>query len=173
MRWGGATFAAAAVLVMLTSGTASARVAADDGIATRQGVVVSQGWRAQMLVGINDLRRSAGVAPLRLCASLTTAARKHAREMATTGVFSHTGAAGDQYWDRIASVGYRVRWAGENLAAGQLTERDALDAWRGSSAHYAVLTNPAFRHVGLAVAVASTGDYPVYWVQDFAAGGRC
>ena len=173
MRWGGATLAAAAVLVMLSSVTASAGVAADDGIATRQGVVVSQGWRAQMLVGINDLRRSAGVPPLRLCSSLTMAARRHAREMATTGVFSHTGAAGDQFWDRIASVGYRMLSAGENIAAGQLTERDAMDAWRGSSAHYDVLTNPSFRHVGLGVAVASTGDYPVYWVQDFATGGRC
>ena len=172
MRRGGVLVAAATVLVLLSPITAST-VAADDGVATRQGVVVSQGWTGQMLASINSLRQGAGVSPLRLCARLTVAARRHAREMATTGVFSHAGVGGDQYWDRMASVGYRMASAGENIAAGQLTLRDAMDAWRGSAAHYAVLTNPSFRHVGLGVAVASTGDYPVYWVQDFAAGGRC
>lgn len=172
-RRGGVLVTAIAALVLLSPLTARTVSAADDGVATRQGAVVGQGWTRQMLASINDLRTSAGVPPLRMCARLAVSAERHAREMATTGVFSHAGTDGSQYWDRITSAGYRIRTAGENIAAGQLTLRDAMAAWRGSAAHYAVLTNPSFRHVGLGVAVASTGDFPVYWVQDFASGGRC
>lgn len=170
---GGVLVTAVAALVLLGTLTAGTVSAADEGVATRPGVVVGQGWTRQMLASINDLRTDAGATPLRLCARLTVAAQRHAREMATTGVFSHAGTDGGQYWNRIGSAGYRMRSAGENIAAGQLTPRDVMDAWRGSAAHYAVLTNPSFRHVGLGVALASTGDYPVYWVQDFASGGRC
>jgi uncharacterized protein YkwD len=153
--------------------TGSSTAAANDAGTARQSIALAPIWETHMLARVNALRSSAGVGPLRMCARLTSAAREHAEAMATTGVFSHAGPAGDQYWDRLASVGYRMQTAGEVLAAGQLTPRDAMNAWQGSAPHYAVLTNPAFRHVGFAFAVASTGEYSTYWVQDFATGGRC
>lgn len=164
---------AAAVLALLSTGTASTAAAADDGVANRQAVPVARGWPAQMLATVNDLRGRAGVAPLRLCPLLSSAARSHAREMARTGAFSHEGSSGDTFLDRMVAAGYRARTAGENLAAGQRTPTDAMAAWLASPAHYAVLTNPRFRHVGFALALAPTGEYRTFWVQDFAAGGRC
>ncbi len=165
---------AAAVLVVLSPllvGAASAT--AGEGSATGRVVALAPDWQAHMLARVNTLRAEVGVRPVRLCAPLSVIAQRHAEEMAGTTVFSHAGPAGDQVADRIASVGYRMLTAGENIAAGQATPREAMRAWRESTTHLAVLTNPAFRHVGFGAAVTAVGDFPVYWVQDFASGGSC
>jgi uncharacterized protein YkwD len=136
-------------------------------------VALKAGWQEHMLSRVNAVRVQAGVRPLRMCARLNASALMHAQDMASTGVFSHVGSAGDQFWDRMASAGYRMRASGENIAAGQGAPWEVMKAWRGSPAHYAILTDPAFRHAGFAMVTATTGPYRTYWVQDFAVGGRC
>jgi uncharacterized protein YkwD len=161
-----------ALLAATTTGPATATVSSGDG-SQRGGIALRADWQERMLVRVNAVRAQAGVPPVRMCARLNTSALMHVQDMAGSGVFSHEGRAGDQFWDRMASAGYRMRTSGENIAAGQRAPWEVMKAWRASAAHYAILTNPAFRHVGFAMAVATTGNYRNYWVQDFAAGGRC
>ena len=173
-RWGRSAVAAAllALLAALTTGTPPA-IASGGGAVARGDIVLRADWQERMLMRVNAVRAQAGVPALRMCPRLTASATSHAQDMAGSGVFSHLGSAGDQFWDRMASAGYRMRTSGENIAAGQRAPWEVMKAWRASPAHYAILTNPEFRHAGFAMAVATTGDYRTYWVQDFAAGGRC
>lgn len=171
--WGRAV-GAAALLALLVAGTpAAAADGSSDGQRQDGGVVLRAGWQEHMLSRVNAVRARAGVPPLLMCPRLNASARVHAQGMASSGVFSHVGTAGDQFWDRMASAGYRMRASGENIAAGQRAPWEVMKAWRGSAAHYAILTDPTFRHAGFAMATANTGPYRTYWVQDFAAGGRC
>ena len=80
--------------------------------------------------------------------------------MAGSGVFSHLGSAGDQFWDRMASAGYRMRTSGENIAAGQRAPWEVMKAWRASPAHYAILTNPAVPARGLRHGPVVHGQLP-------------
>lgn len=174
-RWGSAAVAATLVALLATLTTSPATATGRTGDGSQQEGVVSlrADWQERMLNRVNAVRVQAGVPPLLMCTRLTASAAVHAQDMASSGVFDHVGTAGDQFWDRMASAGYRMRTSGENIAAGQRAPWEVMKAWRASPAHYAILTDPAFRHVGFAMAVASTGPYGTYWVQDFGAGGSC
>ena len=164
---------AAVVALLVPMGVGTPAAVASDGSAPARVLGVAPDWQERMLVRVNILRARAGVAPVRLCPALASSAAAHARDMASSGEFSHTGSAGEEFWERMASVGYRMRTGGENIAAGQRAPWEVMKQWRESPGHMAIITNPDVRHAGFAVAVASAGPYRTYWVQDFAAGGRC
>ena len=54
-----------------------------------------------VLADINAFRTQHKLAPLRLSASLTTAAREHSQQMAQQGYFAHESADGSAFWKRI------------------------------------------------------------------------
>jgi uncharacterized protein YkwD len=89
---------------------------------------------------------------------LASAARVHARDMVTHTYFDHLAPDGTRVADRIRATGYlhgvRAWRVGEVLAWGTGSSgspRGTVRAWLQSSAHRAVLLDPAFRDVGLAV----------------------
>jgi uncharacterized protein YkwD len=89
---------------------------------------------------------------------LATAARVHARDMVDHDYFDHLAPDGTRVADRIRATGYlrgvRAWRVGEVLAWGTGSTgspRGTVSAWLHSSAHRAVLLDPAFRDVGLAV----------------------
>src|SRR5947209_6854702 len=71
-----------------------------------------------VLSDINAFRAAHRLAPLRLSAALTSAAREHSEQMAVQGYFAHESADGSAFWKRIqrfypSGSGY---WSvGENL----------------------------------------------------------
>jgi uncharacterized protein YkwD len=54
---------------------------------------------------------------------------------------------------------------GENLAAGQLSEQDAVSEWLASPSHCATLMSPAYEQVAVAVELPSGADYLTYWAM--------
>src|SRR5919108_2619698 len=88
-----------------------------------------------VLADINALRRDHGLAPLRLSAALTAAARQHSTEMAARGYFSHNSANGSSFDKRIARYypigGTHYRSVGENppLASPDVDAGGALNMW--------------------------------------------
>ena len=69
----------------------------------------------------------------------------------------------------MTDCGYAAGGAlGENIAAGQQTPADVMAAWIASTGHRMNLENPAFRSIGVGVAIG--GPFGIYWVQDFAGG---
>jgi uncharacterized protein YkwD len=114
----------------------------------------------------NEQRAAAGCGPLNSNPNLTTAAQGHSDDMATNHYFDHNSQNGDTPWDRMNAAGYTGwRLAGENIAEGQKTPQDVMDAWMNSEGHRANILNCAFNDIGVGYAVSDDGD--PYWTQDF------
>ena len=93
--------------------------------------------------------------------------------MASADTFAHVGPDGTEPWDRMTRQGFVWRVAAENIAAGQSTIDEVMDAWVNSPEHYANLVNPALRQVGFGYAYDTGSTYGGYWVQNFGRGSGC
>jgi uncharacterized protein YkwD len=158
----GLTVAAALALAGMIAVSSSAATSSRSGSSTRssQRVGLPQ-LQNQVLVGINDLRRKAGLVPLKLSAALTAAAYEQSASMAEHGFFSHTSYGGSPFWKRVAAK-YAARsrsWSvGENLVwrSPWLDSQIALELWLQSPEHRKNMLSPIWREIGLgAVHVAS------------------
>ncbi|HET8528365.1 MAG TPA: CAP domain-containing protein [Gaiellaceae bacterium] len=109
-----------------------------------------------VLADINAFRRSHRLAPLRLNARLTAAARAHTVQMAHDGYFSHDSADGSSFWKRIQAFYASSPWTywsvGENLlwSSPNVSPKRALAMWLASPEHKKNLMNPAWREIGVA-----------------------
>lgn len=99
--------------------------------------------------------------------SLTTAARRHAADMAARGYFAHDTPEGVSFEDRIRGAGFVGCVIGENLAAGYPTAEEVVSAWMNSREHCENLLWPAFSSIGVARALDSSADGVALWVADF------
>ena len=154
---------------------ASAHVASSDVTAgaVRQVAVVAPGWRKDMLARINAVRAAAGVTPLKPCPALRRSAQDYAMVMSSRDHYGHIGPDGSEPGERMLREGYRWRVIAENIAAGQRTIVEVVEAWVDSPGHYANLVNPAYRHVGLGHGSSEGSEYGDYWVQNFGRGRGC
>jgi uncharacterized protein YkwD len=115
----------------------------------------------------NKHRRAAGCANVQWNAALGTAAQRHAGDMAANNYFSHNSRNGAGFAARIRAAGYRYRLAAENVAAGQQSPEEVVDAWMRSPTHRVNILNCRLRHVGIGFSENSRSTYGTYWVQDF------
>ena len=135
------------------------------------------GFQASVVAEINRRRASAqscgsrgtfAAAPaLRWSGALFDAAAAHARDMVTSGYFSHIGANGSSVGDRLNAIGYSWASVGENIAAGQPTVSRVVDAWMSSDGHCANVMNPVMEEFAVAC-VYNTTNRSNYWVMDLA-----
>jgi uncharacterized protein YkwD len=147
----GARIVLAALLVaaiVAGAGTAHARVDAGRALTARNAL------EADVLQEINELRRSRGLAPVRLSAALRRAADSHSTAMATRGFFAHESADGTEFWKRVARFYPRRNgeWSvGENLlwSSPDVDGASALRMWLNSPPHRKILLTPRWREVGL------------------------
>jgi uncharacterized protein YkwD len=123
---------------------------------------------------VNIHRANAGCPALKMHTKLTTAAQRHASDMANRNFFSHTGSNGSTMVSRVDATGYPWMMLGENIAAGQATPRSVVNAWMNSPSHRANILNCSFREIGIGYVYQSNDTYPTasspyryYWVQDF------
>ncbi|WP_157407741.1 CAP domain-containing protein [Actinomadura atramentaria] len=124
------------------------------------------GPAAQVLALVNAERARHGCRPVTADARLRRAAQAFSADMAARNFFDHTSPDGSTPGDRITAAGYRWSTYGENIAAGQRTPADVMNAWMNSPGHRANILNCAF--TGLGVGLATAGGTP-RWTQDFAA----
>ncbi|SKB04306.1 CAP domain-containing protein [Aeromicrobium choanae] len=103
--------------------------------------------------------------PVRLESRLSSAAQRHALDMATHDFFSHTGSNGSDLSDRVDAQGYDWSRLGENIAAGQQSPKQVVGAWLASPGHCRNIMGP-FTELGVGYATGDT-RYGTYWVQDF------
>jgi uncharacterized protein YkwD len=116
------------------------------------------------LCKLNVARERHGLKPLKLNKRLSTAARRHARDMVRRDYFSHDSPEGATFVDRIRRSGYlrgaRSWTVGENLAWGarkRSTPRAITRMWMNSAGHRANILNPSFRDIGIGVALGAPG----------------
>ncbi len=121
-------------------------------------------------------------APLGWSDTLYDAAYEHSTDMAESNTFSHDGSGTNSDWtgvelgkassvsERLENNGY-TNWKkiSENIAAGTTmdTAQEAVDAWLASDGHCAILMDPGYTDVGMAMVKESGSDYTYYWSQDF------
>lgn len=96
---------------------------------------------------------------------LAEAARRHAKDMAIRGYFSHDAPAGDNMEERLVKSGYAWSSLGENIAMGQESVSQALSSWLASPGHCEAMMQPEFAHAGMGCAKSGA---ELYWVLDLA-----
>lgn len=126
-------------------------------------------YESDLVSQVNQFRAGKGLSTLRVSDTLTAAAKWMSVDMATRDYFSHTSSDGRTPTKRMADAGYPAfsTWTGEDLAAGYTSAAQVLQGWINSPAHYAVLTNPAYRAIGVGRAYGSGSSYGWYWTADF------
>ena len=121
---------------------------------------------------LNAYRATKGAAELSLSPALNRAATWMAHDLGGRSSLAHRDSLGRTPWDRMPDCGYSVP-GGENLAGGLAYESAsaALEAWKRSSSHNAVMLEASFREVGIARVYVDGSRYGYYWVTNFGYGG--
>lgn len=133
------------------------------------GLADVQAAREAMLQIVNAARLVAGRPPLDLDPRLNAAAQAHADDMLARTYYAHESPEHTLPRARLLAAGYVADVVGENLAAGQTSVENVMEAWLHSIDHRRNLLEPRFVHLGVGIAVGSYQHrYKVLWVQDFA-----
>jgi serralysin len=124
------------------------------------------------VVGLTNLERSKfGLAPLSFDSQLNRSAQLHSVDMALNDYFAHDGLNGSTSRSRIRAAGYQDWTSGENIAAGQTTPEQVVQAWMNSPGHRANILNSNFQSIGIGYyfLAQDTGNfnYYHYWTQNF------
>jgi uncharacterized protein YkwD len=126
--------------------------------------------RAELLAQINAERRRAGRQPLVPDSRLDLAAQRHADDMLARSFFAHRAPDGKTVRERTRAAGYEWLAVGENLAEGQQTVQEAVDAWMRSPGHRENVLDHRFIQTGIGLALGrdpKTAEYRILWVQTF------
>ncbi len=110
----------------------------------------------------NVERQKAGLKPLTEDWELSRVARHKSNDMAQNNYFSHTSPTYGSPFNMMKAYGITYRAAGENIAKGQRTPQQVVNAWMNSSGHRANILNANFTHIG--VGYDKNGHY---WTQMF------
>lgn len=118
---------------------------------------------------INMYRDDKGLYLLRPSKKLGSAAQFHSDDMAANDYVAHTLSDGTTAGDNMRNHGYDYNtWLGENLAAGQPTPQEVVDAWKASMAgHNETMLSEHFRAVGIGYAHNPDTRYHHYWTACF------
>lgn len=129
---------------------------------------------AELLSGVNRVRRREGLPPLAPSPRLDRISQEHAEDMLARSYSGHRTPEGLGPSERARADGYPVG-IGENIVEQRFSTQEALEAWLGSLGHRRNILDPGSREMGLGLAVgagydAAPGGYRVIWVQSFGRG---
>ena len=125
----------------------------------------SQGdFASQVVALVNAERTKQGLSALTIDTKVQQAALVRAKE--STQSFSHTRPNGSSFSTALTEAGVSYRTAGENIAYGQSTPQQVMNAWMNSSGHRANILNKDFTTIGVGYTVING---TAYWAQLFTA----
>jgi|SRR5579875_21785 len=110
----------------------------------------------------NQQRAKYGLPALKVDTTLSKMAHEKSRDMSANHYFSHTSPTYGSPFDMMKQFGITYRYAGENIAEGQQTPEEVVNAWMNSPGHRANILNPNYNYIG--VGYVAQGNY---WTQDF------
>lgn len=110
----------------------------------------------------NAERTKAGLKALQTDDKLMAAAREKSQDMQSKKYFSHTSPTFGSPFDRMKALGITYKSAGENIAQGQRSPQEVVQAWMDSPGHRANILNANYTHIG--VGYVKSGNY---WTQQF------
>lgn len=121
-----------------------------------------QAYENEVVRLVNIERDKQGLKPLVSDWQLSRVARYKSQDMQDNGYFSHNSPTYGSAFNMMKSFGISYRTAGENIARGQRTPKEVVNAWMNSSGHRANILNSSFTKIG--VGYAKDGNY---WTQMF------
>ena len=110
----------------------------------------------------NAERQKAGLKPLAIYNPLMDVAQAKSDDMAKNKYFDHNSPTYGSPFDQMKAAGISYKAAGENIAQGQTTPAQVVQAWMDSPGHRANILNANFTHIG--VGYVANGNY---WTQQF------
>jgi len=124
------------------------------------------------VVRLTNLKRAeAGLSPFSINSSLNNAAYAKGADMINKDYWAHVAPDGTQPWAFFNSVGYKYRYAGENLARDFSNANDAVTAWMNSPTHRDNILNPKYKEIGIGIIDGDlAGSDTTVIVQFFGAG---
>lgn len=142
-------------------------------------------WEEEVLLLVNEVRAVGAdcgaegefgpAEPLAMDAILRCSSRLHSLDMFERDYFDHTNPDGLDPFDRMEQAGFSGSYMGENIAYGQRTPEEVMQAWVDSDGHCSNIMNPNYTLLGV-------GYYPGadswrdgnqhFWTQNFGAPQR-
>ena len=118
----------------------------------------------EVVVLVNAERSRQGLRPLEMDWQVARVARHKSDDMRDNRYFSHTSPIYGSPFDMLKKFNISYRTAGENIAKGQRTARDVVNAWMNSEGHRRNILNSNFTKIGVGYSV---GGGSTYWTQIF------
>ncbi|MBT2255800.1 CAP domain-containing protein [Priestia megaterium] len=112
---------------------------------------------------VNQERQKQGLKPLTLNKKLSDVARTKSKDMMDKGYFDHNSPTYGSPFDMMKQFGIEYTTAGENIAKGQQSPEDVMNAWMNSDGHRKNILNPDFTEIGVGYVKGDT----TYWTQQF------
>ncbi|BAC12823.1 CAP domain-containing protein [Oceanobacillus iheyensis] len=122
---------------------------------------VSQ-FEQQVVELTNQEREKQGLQPLELDTELSKVAKEKSKDMQSSNYFDHNSPNYGSPFDMMQSFGIDYNTAGENIAQGQGSPEEVVNAWMNSEGHRANILNGDYTHIG--VGHVENGNY---WTQMF------
>jgi uncharacterized protein YkwD len=122
----------------------------------------------QIIALVNQRRAEAGLAPVKVNATLTSCAQSYSEVQASQGAINHTGPDGSNPGQRLKRCGYAWKHSGENLAAGYVDANEVMTAWMNSPGHRKNIMNGKLKEIGIGFAHRDNdpGQYYDYYVME-------
>ena len=114
---------------------------------------------------VNAERTKRGLQPLAKNWELCRVARYKSQDMATRGYFAHNSPTYGSPFDMMEDFGLRFTAAAENIAYGQRTPSEVMNAWMNSAGHRSNILSGNVSEIG--VGVAKRSDGVLFWTQMF------
>jgi uncharacterized protein YkwD len=116
---------------------------------------------------INQQRMRFGLPAMSVSSDLNHSAQKWTDQMVSSGNFTH--GSDTAFSNRLLAAGFNWGEAGENIATGYLTPRDAVAGWMASPDHCQNILDPDYREMGTGETPAPVGRFAssaASWTQD-------
>lgn len=137
------------------SGTTNAQAAVT---AAPIGSTLSSAYASRILVLVNVQRARYGLRPVYASPCATRIAAPWTTYMARTNTLKHQSLT--------PILNCPARYAGENIAYGNVTADQMMTMWMNSAGHRANILNPRFNRLGIGAVRTTTGRW--WATQDFA-----
>ncbi|MBO1514653.1 SCP-like extracellular protein [Metabacillus sp. BG109] len=103
----------------------------------------------QVIELTNAERRKNGLSDLKGDTKLSGVAQKKSEDMRQNHYFSHTSPTYGSPFDMMRDFGVTYKTAGENIAQGQQTPQQVVQAWMNSEGHRKNILSKDFTHIGV------------------------
>ena len=100
---------------------------------------------------VNVERSKQGLSPLTFDWELARVAKYKSQDMHDRNYFSHTSPTYGSPFDMMKNFGISYKAAGENIAKGQRSAAQVVQAWMNSAGHRANIMSTKYTHIGVAM----------------------